>query len=292
MGKNIMKKINQYKIIEQIWSSSDSTIYEAIHEITQMQIALKIFTNIELISKVKQKIKHGIIPTNYMTLDHKSINRCIDLIIDEDIIALTSEYLIGKNLDELINEKGRLSNVDFTLLMTQIVSAFCHANTKGLIHGNINPADIFIQENGNVKILGFENRILFGNIQTNQTQNQGARIFITPEELMNGNDAIDYKSDIYCVGLILFYALTGLKPKFYCGFQSDNKRSFNPFPEYDFTDSEKKFKSIINKACQLKKTDRFDSFETFKNEILNLSTHNSILPKARRTWWQKLIGYE
>ena len=114
MGKNIMKKINQYKIIEPIWSSSDSTIYEAIHEITQMQIALKIFTNIELISKVKQKIKHGIIPTNYMTLDHKSINRCIDLIIDEDIIALTSEYLIGKNLDELINEKGRLSNVDFT----------------------------------------------------------------------------------------------------------------------------------------------------------------------------------
>ena len=33
-------------------------------------------------------------------------------------------------------------------------------------------------------------------------------------------------------------------------------------------------------------------FETFKNEILNLSTHNSILPKARRTWRQKLFGYE
>ncbi len=223
-----------------------------------------------------------------MNLNHENINTCIDLIIDKGTIALTSEYLIGKNLNEIINEKGRLSTADLTLLMTQILSAFCHANEKGLIHGNLNPTDIFIQENGSVKILGFENRNLFGNIQTTQLQSE--RIFITPEELMSGIDLIDYKSDIYCVGLILFYALTGLKPNFYCGFNLDNKGSFNPFPEYDFTESEKKFKSIINKACELKKTDRFESFETFKNEILNLSTHNSTLTKAGRTWWQKLFN--
>lgn len=291
MGNNSMKKINQFKIIKPIWYGGYSIIYEAIHEKLQKKIALKIFTNDELISKVKQKLKFGLIPNNYMTLDHENINTCIDLIIDDDIIAITSEYLIGKNLDELIKEKGRLSSVDFTLLITQIVSAFCHANEKGLIHGHINPSNIFIQENGNVKILGFENRILFGNIPT---QLQGARTYITPEELKHGIDVIDHKSDIYCVGLILFYALTGLKPNFFCGFQFplDNRGCFNPFPEYDFPESEMRFKSIINKACQLKKADRFDSFETFKNEILNLSTHNSTLPKTRRAWWQKFFDYK
>lgn len=287
-----MERINNYKIIKPILFSNDSTTYEAFDEWTNRRVAIKIFTSDVLISNFRQKLKFDPILLGFSSLYHENINTLLDLIIIDDCIAIISEYLIGKTLDELLIEKGRLPIVDFTLLLNQIISAFYYAHEIGGIHGNLTPSNIFIQENGNIKILGIGERYLFGNNYTSEIQNQGVRCFITPEEFINGTDLIDYQSDIYCVGLILFYALTGLKPNFNCGFLLSENKTFNPFPNYDYTESEKKFELIIKKACQLKKHNRFDSFKTLQKDSLTNSNYNITLPKADRSWLQKLFGAE
>jgi len=262
-----MDSFNNYQLIREVHSGANSTIYLAINKITQNPFAIKIYHKDFLTETRINSLRNNVINSIYESIDHENINQCIDLLFQEDGIAVTSAYLVGKNLNELIHERERLTINEVTQLMNQIIDAFIQAHNKGVIHGRLNPSDIFIQENGNLKILGFEESVIFGLNHFASLKNQGARCFITPEEIQDGPNAIDTQTDIYLVGLILFYALTGFKPNFYCGFNFSEGFCFNPFPTYEFSESEKKFQAIIEKACHLKKSDRYQSFEILKKEI-------------------------
>jgi serine/threonine protein kinase len=300
----------KYKITRLIGNDEMASVYEAENEMIGTKVAIQVLNpilsaNIQIKERFRNEAKL------LESLDHPNITKVIDFDDQPKQLSIVKEYLNRENLNEKIERTGPLTEKEIVEIFSQTLSAFEFAHENGMFHGYLKPDDIFFHETEgeidlstndlgvyaiiekiNIKILGFEKRVLFDNNYTSLIQNHGARAFITPEELMIGTDAIDYKSDIYCIGLILFYVVTGLKPNFYCGYKLNGNNSINPFPEYEYTDSQKKFKRIINKACQPNKKDRYDSFRVFKNEILNLSKHNDSIPKSRWKNLKKLFGYE
>jgi serine/threonine protein kinase len=77
----------------------------------------------------------------------------------------------------------------------------------------------------------------------------------------------DESSDIYLIGLVLFFILTASFPNNYCGFQLPFKNEFDPFPKCQIINSEKELIRIIEKACCFKKEDRYQNISQFENDI-------------------------
>jgi len=264
--------LTNYEIIRPIWSGASKTIYEGIDKRTGFRSAISIYKNYSLLETLKKRIVDGsTLPI--LNLKHKNINTELDLILGQEVFAITNDFLEGKNLSDLLESTDNLDFKEIKQIIMQILDGFEYAHKNGFIHGELNPSKIFIQNDGIIKILGFEKRILFGIHNDNF---KGARIFISPEEFLQGQNSIDQISDIYHIGLILYNLITGIRPNFHCGFRNPDNYIFGPFPEFNFQNSWKNIEFIIKKSCALKKDDRYKSVSDLRISIEDYFTNNSV----------------
>ena len=121
------------------------------------------------------------------------------------------EYVKGQSLQELVSRKNRTLPLSTTLqLARDIAEALHYAHSQGVIHRDIKPANILVDENGHAKIADF------GIAKLNQTnltlhgQVLGSPAYMAPEQLSDGD--VDGRSDLFSLGVILYYVLTGHRP--------------------------------------------------------------------------------
>ena len=135
------------------------------------------------------------------------------------------EYLPGKSLADLVAQHGPLAPSRVVWLLEQTCEALAEAHSLGLIHRDIKPGNIFAAERGGVfdvaKLLGFRSRQSRppSNGDMNLTQEgsiTGSPLFMAPEQA-TGDGAPDARSDIYALGAVGYYLLTGHPP-----FEADN----------------------------------------------------------------------
>ena len=130
---------------------------------------------------------------------------------DEPEPYLVMEYVKGQSLQELVNRENRTLPLSTTLrLVQEIAEALHYAHAQGVIHRDIKPANILVDENGHAKIADF------GIAKLNQTnltlhgQVLGSPAYMAPEQLGDGD--VDSRSDLFSLGVILYYMLTGHRP--------------------------------------------------------------------------------
>jgi serine/threonine-protein kinase len=136
------------------------------------------------------------------------------------------EFLPGHNIGEIVDDYGPFSAGRTVYLMEQVCAALNEAHGMGLVHRDIKPANIFCAYRGGIfdvaKLLDFglaKKRFEAddGNAHlTIEGTITGSPLFMSPEQAM-GEDQIDARSDIYSLGAVIYYMLTGRPP-----FESDN----------------------------------------------------------------------
>jgi serine/threonine-protein kinase len=135
------------------------------------------------------------------------------------------EFLPGHNVGEIVEEYGPIPPARSVYLMDQVCSALNEAHGIGLVHRDIKPANIFCAYRGGVfdvaKLLdfGLAKPTLEAGAQLQLTMEgtvTGSPLYMSPEQA-TGDDSVDARSDIYSLGAVLYYMLTGQPP-----FMSDN----------------------------------------------------------------------
>jgi serine/threonine-protein kinase len=135
------------------------------------------------------------------------------------------EFLPGHNVGEMVDEYGPIPPARSVYLMDQVCAALNEAHGMGLVHRDIKPANIFCAYRGGVfdvaKLLdfGLAKPMLEANRQAQLTMEgtvTGSPLFMSPEQA-SGDDNVDARSDIYSLGAVLYFMLTGQPP-----FISDN----------------------------------------------------------------------
>ncbi len=134
------------------------------------------------------------------------------------------EYFEGKNLAELIKERGHLSVAETIQITMQIAEAIDHAHAFSVIHRDIKPSNILLSQEGDqltVKVVDFGIAKAMRDQQTESGQLTqtgevfGSPAYMSPEQCLG--DALDERSDIYSLGCVMYEMLTGKSP-----FVSDN----------------------------------------------------------------------
>ena len=278
----INTSIGKYKITRLIGQGGMASVYEATHEMLGTKVAIKVLNPIlSANEQIRERFKNE--AKLMASLNHKNITKISDFDDQPNQLSIILEFLEGEDLDEKIKRQGALPDGEILSIFKQAFAAFQYAHEKGIVHRDIKPSNIYILPDGRVKILDFGIAKLFGegNEMTKTGTQMGTPIYMSPEQV-KGDKSIDYRSDIYSLGITLYTAIVG-KPPYDATTESQfeifNKIVFEPLRSLGI---ENKYNDIVAKACNKDREQRFQSCEEWLNAMnnLGLSADNSPLKPA------------
>ena len=209
----IDKQILNYKITRKIGSGGMATVYEAMHVTLDTKVAIKILdpilaANDGLRQRFTQEAKI------MASLNHEGITKVIDFDNKDSNLAIVMEYHEGNTLDEYIKQNGALDEKKAKQIFTKILYAFQYAHDKNIVHRDVKPSNIFITTDGKVKIMDFGIAKLVedgAKVLTQTGTQMGTPVYMSPEQI-NDSKHIDHRTDIYSLGVTLWFMLVGKPP--------------------------------------------------------------------------------
>jgi serine/threonine protein kinase len=141
------------------------------------------------------------------SLKHENILRVYDIEERYKTVFIIEEMVDGESLENML---GRLKCISPKLainFLLQLCSGLQYAHKKGIIHRDINPSNIFVQQNDRLKILDFG---LSCPIGTEDFASNGTMAYMAPEQIEG--DPMDQRTDIYAMGITAFEMLAGRRP--------------------------------------------------------------------------------
>ena len=155
----IGKKLgNRYEIIEQIGAGGMATVYKAKDSLLNRYVALKVLKS-QYVEDAEFKRKFIKEAQSAASLNHQNIVNIFDVGNEEidgrDINYIVMEYINGKTLKEEIDQRGIIPVDEMINYSVQIASAIEIAHKNNIIHRDIKPQNIMIDENKTVKVTDF-----------------------------------------------------------------------------------------------------------------------------------------
>ena len=124
---------------------------------------------------------------------------------------IVMEYVPGGDLKALIDGRGRLSGSELAGLGDQVCAGLAHAHEHGVIHRDIKPHNILLDENGHAKVTDFGIARALDTTQATRTGSfLGTALYSSPEQLQGKK--VTPKSDVYSLGATLYQAAAGTPP--------------------------------------------------------------------------------
>ena len=144
-------------------------------------------------------------------VSHPNVVRIHDIGQDGDIYFLTMDLVAGRSLRELIEERGRLDESTAISILRQVAEALGAAHRAGVVHRDLKPSNVLVDDQGRVHVTDFGiARSIGSDGPTRAGEVIGTLDYLSPEQARG--DAVDARSDIYAIGVLLFEMLTGQLP--------------------------------------------------------------------------------
>ncbi len=201
---------DRYQLLEQIGQGGMAIVYRALDLRTGHSVAVKLLRpdlaqNMEYVNRFQREAQAA------SKMTHHNIVNLLDVGMDGESRYLVMEFVQGKTLKQLIQENGRIPPDTAISITIRILSALQHAHDNGIIHRDIKPQNILVDETGIVKVADFGiARIANTQTLTRSDIVMGSVHYFSPEQA--SGKATDIRSDIYSVGVVLYEMLTGKLP--------------------------------------------------------------------------------
>jgi len=197
-------QLGKYKILKKLGSGGFGTVYLAEDTFLKTHRALKIPHRVG--SQTEKMLQESIVQTRL--LDHPNIVKLLTVdIIDRNII-MVMEYVRGTDLEKVLDEKNSLETKLALKYFRQLLSALEFAHKNKVIHRDIRPSNILIDENDDIKVTDFGTSRLLNEKQFATTK-IGSPPYMAPEQF-EGRAVL--ASDIYSAGCLFYEMSTGLPP--------------------------------------------------------------------------------
>jgi eukaryotic-like serine/threonine-protein kinase len=213
------RQLGQYRLLRQLGAGGMGEVFLAEHQLLKRPCAVKLIrpgeaTDSHALERFEREVRLT------ATLSHPNTVEIYDYGRAEDgTYYYVMEYLQGLGLAELVERYGPLPPARAVYLLRQVCGALREAHSAGLIHRDIKPSNIFAARRGGMddvaKLLDFGLVLPAAKARSAhlsaEGQILGTPLFMSPEQA-TGDRELDERSDIYSLGAVAYFLLTGRPP--------------------------------------------------------------------------------
>ena len=213
------RQFGQYRLMERLGGGGMGEVFRAEHVLLKRPCAIKLIkaaneANATAIARFEIEVKTTAKLTHWNTVEIYDYGRT-----DDGTFYYVMELLPGMSLEDLVEKHGPLPPARAVYLLRQVCGALQEAHLAGLIHRDIKPANIFAAQRGGVydvaKLLDFGLVKQRADETDGKTSGRepvsGTPLYMSPEQASAYED-VDGRADIYSLGAVAYYLLTGQPP--------------------------------------------------------------------------------
>jgi len=291
------KQLGQYRLKTLIGSGGMGEVYLAEHVLMKRPCAIKVIHpekagDPKVLARFEREVQSTARLSHWNSVDIFDYGRTQD-----GTFYYVMEYLPGMNLSELVRRYGPLPAARAIHLVRQATNALAEAHDLGLVHRDIKPANIFAAIRGGrfdvAKLLDFGlAKPLLARDSAKLTQAgaiTGSPLYMSPEQAV-GDREPDARSDIYALGGVLYFLMTGRPP-----FEDEQPMKVliahahepPPPPSQHNADVPDDVELIIMRCLQKNPNDRFQSAAELVTALEECDDHGRWTRDDARLWWQQ-----
>lgn len=200
----------RYRIDRQLGIGGMGAVYRARDLELDRDVALKVIKpELEADEALLQRFKQEIILAREIT--HRNVVRTFDLGQADGIRFISMEFVAGRDLSEVIAERGALPVDEAVAVVEQICLALDAAHAEGVVHRDLKPHNVMIAGDGRVVVMDFGiARSLQDSGMTQTGAVLGTPDYMSPEQVKG--EPADARSDLFALGIIFYQMVTGDLP--------------------------------------------------------------------------------
>ena len=204
-------KIGRYQILERVGRGGMGVLYRGFDPILDREVAVKVM--LADFSEDTEQMR----PRFYREaksadkLQHRNIVTIFEFAEENNQPHIVMEFLRGSPLSSRMEEAPPLTLDDKLDIVAQLCTGLGYAHSQGVVHRDVKPANVFILQDGTVKLLDFGIAKLATSTLTRQGDVVGSAPYMSPEQIAGVQD-LDGRSDVWSTGVLLYELLCGRKP--------------------------------------------------------------------------------
>ncbi len=262
------RKIGPYTVLSELGSGGMAVVYKAEQSSLGRLVAVKelrseLANDRSLITRFEREARC------VAGLAHQNIVHIYDFITRASSMYIVMEFVEGIDLYELLNKVERLPPDIAAIVALQAARALEYAHFRGVVHRDFKPSNLMITKQGDVKLMdfGIARDESFDDLTRPGTA-LGTPSYMSPEQIMG--ERVDFRSDMFAFGIVLFQMLTGQKP-----FVEDDTRSVmqrilsDPYtpPRKLFPDIPWGLSRILKRCLEKRPEKRYKSTELLRRDL-------------------------
>lgn len=203
------EQIDDYSVVETLGEGAYSRVYKARHNDWNDLVALKLLKqetkDPEMLARTKREIEIG------LELKHPNVVQMFAFGTYHGSPYIVTEFVPGRPLDEVLKKEGPFPLARACHIIEQLALGLEHAHSKGVIHRDLKPGNLFLTSDDQLKILDFGlARIVDSDQKLTKTgQALGTPVYMSPEQIRG---KVSPASDYYSMGIIFYELLLGNPP--------------------------------------------------------------------------------
>jgi serine/threonine-protein kinase len=211
----IGQTLGRYQIVEEIGKGGMGVVYKAIQPALQRHVAIKVLRPpLTFDDQFVQRFQREALAAGHLRNPH--IVTVLDVGEEHGLHYIVMEYLQGRTLGALIRQEwGRGETLALSRVATivdQIAAALDDAHQHGLVHRDVKPANIFVDDRDRVTLtdFGIAKAAAEAERLTQTGMSIGTPEYMSPEQARG--EEVDHRSDVYALGIVVYQMLTGKVP--------------------------------------------------------------------------------
>ncbi|MFO1043368.1 MAG: serine/threonine-protein kinase [Planctomycetaceae bacterium] len=285
--------LGRYRLLSLLGAGEMSAVYLAEHILMERRCAIKVLPA----NKVQDTSYLGRFHREaraVASMNHANIVRAYD--VDKqtesgtDIHFLVMEYVEGRNIEQIVKEQGPLDYVSAVDYIRQAADGLGHAHQSGMVHRDVKPGNLLIDNTGVVKLLDLGLARFFKTTDEESLTIKhdekvlGTADYLAPEQAVDSHQ-VDARADIYSLGCTMYFALTG-HPPFTDGTLVQrllaHQTKVPPSVRYERPDIDDSLLEILDKMMAKKAADRYQTASEVSEALARW-----LIEHASAAWKQK-----